>query len=180
MERIAKACERDIGVMPLESPATEQVREVFSDVTARAKATMEKSAKIVEELAELTRGNVDAVVAYSAPSEGMELLSKDRVAFIEKTRRRFESFADVKSATDFFKLQGEYARAALDSAVSENARLSETLLELSGESADAESARLKIALKELRVAANEVGLGSSAGAEKRHQRDHGLGSAPRD
>ena len=41
--------------------AADQIKTVFGDVNARAKTAMEKNAKIAEELAELARGNVEAL-----------------------------------------------------------------------------------------------------------------------
>ena len=109
--------------------AAEQFTAVFGDVNARAKTALEKSAKIVEELADLTRGNVEAIVASSkVAAKGVETLGQDAA---EYSRKSFEdasaalkSFAEVKSATDFFRLQGDFARSAFDAAVAESARLS--------------------------------------------------------
>ena len=111
--------------------AAEQFRAAFGDVSERAKAAAEKSAKIVEELADLTRGNVEAFVASSKiAAKGVENMSQNAA---EYSRKSFEeasavlkSFAEVKSATDFFRLQGDYARSAFDAAVAESARVSET------------------------------------------------------
>ena len=45
--------------------AADQLKTVFGDVNERAKAAVERSAKIVEEFADITRGNVEALVAAS-------------------------------------------------------------------------------------------------------------------
>jgi phasin family protein len=138
--------------------AADQFKSVFGDVNERAKAAAERSAKIVEEFADLTRGNVEALVASSKiAAKGVETLSQDAA---EYSRKSFEeasvalkSFAEVKSATDFFKLQGDYARAAFDSAVAESARLSETVLKLAGDVAEPINSRYTVAAERVKTLA---------------------------
>ena len=138
--------------------AAEQFRAAFGDINERAKAAAEKSAKIVEELADLTRGNVEALVASSKiAAKGVETLSQDAA---EYSRKSFEeasavlkSFAEVKSATDFFKLQGDYARSAFDAAVAESARVSETVLKLAGEVAEPINSRYTVAAERVKTLA---------------------------
>ena len=138
--------------------ATEQFRAAFGDVSERAKAAAEKSAKIVEELADLTRGNVEALVASSKiAAKGVETMSQDAA---EYSRKSFEeasavlkSFAEVKSATDFFKLQGDFARSAFDAAVAESARVSETVLKLAGEVVEPINSRYTVAAERVKTLA---------------------------
>ena len=138
--------------------AAEQFRAAFGDINERAKAAAEKSAKIVEELADLTRGNVEAFVASSKiAAKGVETMSQDAA---EYSRKSFEgasaalkSFAEVKSATDFFKLQGDYARSAFDAAVAESARVSETVLKLAGEVAEPINSRYTVAAERVKTLA---------------------------
>jgi len=138
--------------------AAEQFRAAFGDVSERAKAATEKSAKIVEELADLTRGNVEAFVASSKiAAKGVETMSQDAA---EYSRKSFEdasavlkSFAEVKSATDFFKLQGDFARSAFDAAVAESARVSETVLKLAGEVVEPINSRYSVAAERVKTLA---------------------------
>jgi phasin family protein len=138
--------------------AAEQFRAAFGDINERAKAATEKSAKIVEQLADLTRGNVEAIVASSKiAAKGVETMSQDAA---EYSRKSFEeasavlkSFAEVKSATDFFKLQGDYARSAFDAAVAESARVSETVLKLAGEVAEPINSRYTVAAERVKTVA---------------------------
>jgi phasin family protein len=138
--------------------AAEQFRAAFGDINERAKAAAEKSAKLVEEFADLTRGNVEALVASSKiAAKGVETMSQDAA---EYSRKSFEeasavlkSFAEVKSATDFFKLQGDYARSAFDAAVAESARVSETVLKLAGEVAEPINSRYTVAAERVKTLA---------------------------
>ncbi|MDQ4086658.1 MAG: phasin family protein [Pseudomonadota bacterium] len=138
--------------------AADQFKTVFGDVNERAKAAAERSAKVAEELADLTRGNVEAFVASTKiAAKAVETLSQDAA---EYSRKSFEdasaalkSFAEVRSPTDFFKLQGDYARAAFDSAVAESARVSETMLKLAGDIAEPMTSRYTVAAERVKTLA---------------------------
>ena len=138
--------------------ATEQLNVVIGDVNARAKSAFEKSAKIVEELADLTRGNVEAIVASSkVAAKGVETMGQDAAEYSRKSfedaSAAFKSFAEVKSATDLFKLQGDFARSAFDAAVAESARLSETVLKLANDVAQPINSRYAVAAERVKTLA---------------------------
>ena len=62
--------------------ATEQFTAVIGDVNERTKTAFEKSQRIAEELAELTRGNVEAIVASSKiAAKGVETMSQDAAEY---------------------------------------------------------------------------------------------------
>ena len=138
--------------------AAEQIKTVVTEANDRAKTAMEKSAKIIEELAELGRGNVEAFVASSkVAAKGVESLSQDAAEYsrksFEEASAALKGFAEVKSATDFFKLQGDFARAAFDAAVAESARVSETVLKLAGEVAEPITSRYNVAAERVKTLA---------------------------
>ena len=138
--------------------ATEQFTAVIGQANDRAKTAMEKSAKIVEELAELTRGNVEAMVASSKiAAKGVETMSQDAAQFgrtsFETASAAFKSFSDVKSATDLFKLQGDFARSAFDAAVAQSARVSENVLKLAGDVAEPLTSRYTVAAERVKTLA---------------------------
>lgn len=138
--------------------ATEQFTAVIGQANDRAKTAMEKSAKIAEELAELTRGNVEAFVASSkVAAKGFETMSQDAAEYgrksFEGATQAFKSFGEIKSATDFFKLQGDFARSAFDSAVAESARVSETVLKLAGDVAEPLTSRYSVAAERVKTLA---------------------------
>jgi len=137
---------------------TEQFTAVIGDVNARAKTAFEKSSKIVEQLADLTRGNVEAIVASSkVAAKGVEILGQDAAEYSRKSfedaSAAFKSFAEVKSATDFFKLQGDFARSAFDAAVAESARLSETVMKLANDVAEPINSRYAVAAERVKTLA---------------------------
>lgn len=138
--------------------AAEQIKTVVTEANDRAKTAMEKNAKIIEELAELSRGNVEAFVASSkVAAKGAETLSQDAANYSRKSfedaTAAFKSFTDVKSATDFFKLQGDFARSAFDSAVAESARVSEAVLKLAGDVVEPLTSRYAVAAERVKTLA---------------------------
>lgn len=138
--------------------AAEQIKTVVTEANDRAKTAMEKNAKIVEEFAELGRGNVEAIVASSKlAAKGIETMSQDAANYsrarFEEATAAFKSFTDVKSATDFFKLQGDFARSAFDSAVAESARVSENVLKLAGDVAEPLTSRYAVAAERVKTLA---------------------------
>ena len=138
--------------------AAEQIKTVVTEANDRAKTAMEKNAKIIEEPAELGRGNIEAFVASSkVAAKGVETLSQDAANFSRKSfedaTAAFKSFTDVKSATDFFKLQGDFARSAFDSAVAESARVSEAALKLAGDVAEPLTSRYAVAAERVKTLA---------------------------
>ncbi len=137
---------------------TEQFTAAFGDVNARAKDAFEKGTKIAEEIADLTRGNVEALVASSkVAAKGVETLSQDAAEYgrksFEDASATLKSFAEVKSATDFFKLQSDYARSAFDAAVAESARVSEAFIKLAGDAAEPITSRYTVAAERVKTLA---------------------------
>jgi phasin family protein len=138
--------------------AADQFKNAFGDVNERAKTAMEKGAKLMEELADLTRGNVEALVASSkVAAKGVETLSQDAAEF---SRRNFDeasaalrSFAEVKSPTDFFKLQGDFARSTFDAAVTQSARVSETMIKIVGDAVEPITSRYAVAAERAKTLA---------------------------
>ncbi len=138
--------------------AADQFADIFGDVNSRTRQAAERSAKLVEELADLTRGNVEALVASTGvAAKAVESLSRDAA---EYSRRSFEeassalkSFAGAKSTTDFFRMQSDFARAAFDSAVAENARMSEQLMKFAGDVAEPITNRYTVAAERAKTLA---------------------------
>lgn len=135
--------------------AAEQVQNLFGDVNQRAKGAMERNARFVEEFADLARGNVEAMVASSkAAAKGIETITQEVADFsrrsFEEATTAFRGFAEAKSPTDFFRMQGDYARTAFDSAVAETARVSETVIKLAGEVAEPMTSRYSVAAERVK------------------------------
>ena len=141
-----------------QNAATERFQAVIGDVNERAKTAVEKGTKLVEELTDLTKGNVEALVASSkVAAKGAERLGKEAADY---SRRSFEeasaalkSLAEVKSPTDFFKLQSDYARSAFDGWVAESSKASEAVIKPAGEIAEPITSRYSVAAERVKTLA---------------------------
>jgi phasin family protein len=140
------------------SEATERGQALFGDMNARAKAALEKSTKLVEELNEFNKGNIEAVVestkvaAKGAEALGQQAAESARKNF-EKTSAALKSFASVKSPTELFQLQSEFARSSFDSFVSESSKNTEAFLKLAGDMFQPLSNRIAVAAEKIKTAA---------------------------
>ena len=134
----------------------ERVQAAFGDVNDRAKSAIERNTRFAEELTELGRGNVEALVASTkVAARGLETIGQEVAEF---GRRSFEDasaamrgFADVKSPADFFRLQTEFARSQFDNVVSESSKLSEKMIKLAGDVAEPVANRANVAAERVRA-----------------------------
>ena len=136
----------------------DRFQAAFGEINERAKAATEKTAKIAEELTDLTRGNVEALVASSKVAQkGLETLTQTAADYgrksIEDAQNVFKSFGEIRSATDFFKLQGDYARVAFDAAIAESARVSEAVLKIANDAAEPLTSRYTVAAERVKTLA---------------------------
>jgi len=139
-------------------PAAEKAQAMFNDVNERAKTAFEKSAKIGEEFTDFAKGNVEALVASGrVAAKGAETLSQEAAEYgrksLEQATAAFKSFAAVKSPTELFQLQSDYARTSFDSAVAEASRFSETFVKIAGEIFQPLSTRYAVAAEKIRSVA---------------------------
>ena len=138
--------------------AADQIQAALGDVNERAKGAMERGQRFVEELTDLTRGNVEAFVASTkVAARGVETLSQEAADY---SRRSFEeasaalrSFAEVKSPTDFFRLQSDFARSAFDNVIAESSKMSEAMMKLAGEVAEPITSRYAVAAERAKTLA---------------------------
>ena len=119
-------------------PAFAPFQTLFADANERSQDLAKKSQKVAEELADLTRANVEAMVeAGRVAAEGARSLGQDVVASsrdgVEQAADAIRSLAEAKSPTEYLQLQGDFARASFDRAVAESSKLTESLVKLAGE-----------------------------------------------
>ena len=119
-------------------PAFAPFQSLFADANERSQEFANKSQKVAQELADLTRANVEAVVeasrvaAEGAKAIGQDVVAKQRDGF-EQAADAIRSLAEAKSPTEYLQLQGDFARASFDRAVAETSKLTESLVKLAGE-----------------------------------------------
>jgi phasin family protein len=135
----------------------DRVQAVFGDVNERAKTAIERNTRLADELTELTKGNVEAVVASTKlAAKGVERIGQDVAEFgrksFEDASAAIKGFAEVKSPVDFFRLQGAFARTQIDAIVAESSKLSEAFLKLAGEVAEPINSRYTVAAERVKSA----------------------------
>lgn len=140
------------------TPGAAKAQALFGDLNARAKAAVEKSAKFGEELTDLAKGNVEALMASSkAAAKGAETLAQEAAEYgkkhFERTTSTLSGFAAVKSPTELFQLQSDFARTSIDEAIAGASRLSETWLKLAGDIFQPLSSRYAVAAEKIKNAA---------------------------
>lgn len=140
------------------SQAAEQLRTAAAQTSEQSKAALERGARVAEEMADLTRGNIEALVASSkTAAKYVETLTQGAADY---NRRSFEqasatlrSFAEVKSPTDMFRVQSDFARSAFDQLVAESARVSETMVKMTGDVVEPITSRYSVAAERLKAVA---------------------------
>jgi len=135
-----------------------QAQAAFGDFSNRFKTAFEKSSKLGEEMVDFAKGNVEAVIASSkVAAKAGESLGQEAAEYgkkhFEAATAAFKSFATVKSPTELFQLQSEYAKSAFDSLVAEASRVSESLMKVAGDVAQPISTRYAIAAEKIKSTA---------------------------
>lgn len=135
----------------------DRLQAVFGDVNERARTQIERNSRIAEQFTELSKGNVEAMVASTKiVAKGLETVGQE---VAEYSRKSFEDasaalkgFAEVKSATDFFRLQSDFVRGQFDGFVAESSKLSETMIKLAGDVAEPLASRYSVAAERVKAA----------------------------
>jgi phasin family protein len=135
--------------------AKTRIQSAFAEANDKAKAAMEKSSKAFEEMGELTKGNLEAVVESSKiAAKGVESLGQEAAEFsrksFEKTSATMKSFAAVKTPAEFFQLQSELLSATLDSFASEASKSSEAFLKLASDISTPISNRVSVVSEKMK------------------------------
>lgn len=119
-------------------PGAAPFQSLFSEATERSQEAVKRSQKVAEELADLTRANVEALVesgriaVEGARSLGQDYVAKSRES-VEKAADAVRTLAEAKSPTEFIQLQTDYARTSFDRLVNESSKLTESFVKLAGE-----------------------------------------------
>ena len=119
-------------------PAAAPFQALFGEAGERSQEAVRRSQQAVEELADLSRANVEALVdAGKIAVDGARAIGQDVVESsregIEQTAEAVRALAEVKSPTEFIQVQSEFARASFDRFVAESSRLTESVVKLASE-----------------------------------------------
>lgn len=126
-----------------------KLESAYADFNEKAKANVEKSTKAIEELSDIAKGNVEALVeSGKIAAKGFETLGQEAVDYsrksFEKATASFKSFSTIKTPTEFFQLQSQLLSSSFDELTKEAARSSEALIKLAGDVAQPLTARVTV------------------------------------
>src|SRR3546814_2327930 len=98
-----------------------------------------------------------SVASSKIAAKGVETLGQEAADYgrksFEEASAALKSFAEVKSPTDFFKLQSDYVRSAFDNLVAESSKMSEAVIKLAGEVAEPITSRYTVAAERVKTLA---------------------------
>ncbi|WP_340264780.1 phasin family protein [Sphingobium mellinum] len=124
-----------------------KLETAYADFNEKAKASVEKSTKAIEEMSDIAKGNVEALVeSGKIAAKGIEGLGQEAVEYsrksFEKATASLKSFSTVKTPTEFFQLQSQLLSSSFDEMTKEAAKNSEALIKLAGDVAQPLTARM--------------------------------------
>ncbi|MBP8235654.1 MAG: TIGR01841 family phasin [Rhizorhabdus sp.] len=144
-------------VQPKPKAAAEKVNMMMSDFNDRAKTAFAKTTKAGEEIAEFTKGNMEALATSAkTAAKGAEVLGQEMAEYgkksFEAATATMKSMATVKTPTELFQLQSDYAKSAFDGAVAQASKLTESWLKLAGDVMQPLSSRAALAAEKIKSA----------------------------
>ena len=122
-------------------PGADKYQQIVNEAGERSQQFAAKSQKAAEELTDLAKANVEAIVeAGRIAAGGVKALGQDVIASgregIEQASDAVKTLAEAKSPAEFFQIQSELARASFDRLVAETSKLTERVVKLAGEAAE--------------------------------------------
>jgi phasin family protein len=130
-------------------PGVQAFEKLFADATGRGEELAKRSRKAAEELADITRANVDALVesgkiaTSGAQSIGQQVLAKGRDS-VDHAANTVRALAEAKTPADVLQVQSDFFRGAFDRLVEESATLTESLVKVAGEAFEPISTRASL------------------------------------
>lgn len=131
-------------------------KAAMEQIAAKSKEAVEHSMKSLDEMTEMARGNVEALLASArAASAGIESIA----AHIgEVSKKSFEevsvamkAISSAKTPNEMMQLQSDFAKTQFDSSVAEMSKLTEMMMKLAGEVFEPMQNRIAIATDKVKT-----------------------------
>lgn len=137
------------------SDASDKARTFFADASSKAKSAFEKSGETMKDAAEFNKANLEAVVeSGKIAAKGMQTAAQTAAEYgrknFEATTAMFKTAAAVKSPTELFKLQGDFAKSQFEGAVAEMSKSTEFGMKLMSEMFQPISNRYTVAVEKMK------------------------------
>lgn len=143
----------------------DQAKKMMEDGAHQARATMEKSMdaankaatdmmKVAEDAVEFSRGNFEAMTkASQAYVTGVQDLSRQSMAMFqalsEQAMEGMKTLSAAKSLKDAADFQASFAKASIERAMHDGAKLQETALKVAETSIEPIAARMTVAMEKM-------------------------------
>lgn len=129
--------------------AKAKMETAYADFNEKTKAHVEKSTKAIEEMSDIAKGNVEALVeSGKIAAKAIEILGQEAVDYgrksFEKATASMKSFSTVKTPTEFFQLQSQLLSSTFDEFTKEAAKHSEAMMKMAGDVAQPLTARMTL------------------------------------
>lgn len=137
---------------------TETASKQYEQAIALTKEQVEKASgsmfKNYNELTELNKANLDAVMASSNTfAKGFEAISKEFFSFaqanVEQSLAATKKLLAAKNAQDLMDMQSEFARGQFDKALAESAKLTEMGVQVANEAFEPLQGRVHVTVEKL-------------------------------
>lgn len=157
--RTATPAKKEASIMETTIENTvNRAQAVIADLNDRAKTTIERNVKLVEEFNDFGKGNIEAVVESSRiAAKHFEAMGQDAA---EYSRKSFEhataalkGLSQIKSPADFFKLQNDFVRQSFDAMVAETSKNTEAMMKLANDVSQPISNRFAVAAEKVKSVA---------------------------
>jgi phasin family protein len=135
-------------------------KAAMEQVAAKSKEAVEASMKSLDDMNDMARANVDALIASArAATAGVEQvvahLTEVSKKTFEESSAMMKSLAAAKTPNDLMQLQTAYAKAQFDTAVSEYSKLTEMMVKLAGEVMEPVQIQIALASDKMKSAWNK-------------------------
>jgi phasin family protein len=135
-------------------------KAAMEQITGKSKEAVEQSMKSLEEMTDVARGNVEAMLAAArSASTGIETISAHVSEVSKKSFEEVSAMAKAilaaKTPNEMMQMQSEFAKSQYDSAVAEMSKLTEMMVKLSGEIMEPVQNRVAITTDKIKGAFNK-------------------------
>ncbi|WP_164156346.1 phasin family protein [Sandarakinorhabdus rubra] len=132
-------------------------KAAMEQVAAKSKEAVEASMKSLDELNDMARANIDALiasarVATTGVEQVMNRLTEVSKASFEETTAMVKKLAAAKTPNELMQLQSDFAKAQFDSAVAEYSKLTEMMVKLAGDVMEPVQNQVAVATDKMKAA----------------------------
>jgi phasin family protein len=165
VERDQHMSEIKTDVKKIAAEGTAQAQKIVTEGAANARVAMEKGMeqmtkgaegfmKAAEEVSEFGRGNMEAFTkAAQTWATGTQELARQAMALAQgmtdHTLEGAKALSTVKSLNEAAEIQTKYAKAAIEKAVAESAKMQEAVFKLAEQAVAPISARVTVAMEKM-------------------------------